>query len=67
MNLDMLTDEMTKRNITKEMLANAIGVDRATIYRKFARNGDPFTIKEARLIVQFLKLESKKAATIFFK
>ena len=49
-----------------EKLADLIGIDRSTLYRKISNNGDTITIKEADLIVKELNLTLKDANDIFF-
>ena len=66
MNLDLLEAKMNKLKISKEGLAEALGIDRSTVYRKLSRNGEPFTIKEAREIQKILNLSKSEAISIFF-
>lgn len=66
MDLDLLLKKMKDAGLSKDDLAIALGVDRATIYRKIAKNGDPFTIKQARQISDILHLNPETASRIFF-
>lgn len=51
-------------NISK--LAELIGIDKATLYRKINANGQTITIKEADLISKELKLSKEEVNDIFF-
>lgn len=65
-NTDLLSEKMKSHDVSKEDLATALGIDRSTIYRKLAKKGDPFTIKEAKQISDLLSLSPKDATLIFF-
>lgn len=65
-NIDKLKDKMDERSITPSMLAEMLGVDASTIYRKFQKNGETFSIGEANQIVKVLNLSEKEAMSIFF-
>lgn len=47
-------------------LANSIGMDRATLYRKIVNNGETFTLKEVDGIVKALSLTPDEGMRIFF-
>lgn len=64
--VEKLKNAIRKRNTTLEKLADAIGIDSSTLYRKMRRNGETFTIGEAERIKQHLKLTKKDAVDIFF-
>ena len=49
-----------------ESLANSIGMDRATLYRKIVNNGETFTLKEVDGIVKALSLTPDEGMRIFF-
>lgn len=61
-----LRAKMVEKGISVEVLAKIIDKDRATFYRKLRSSGDSFTIREANLIVDALKLNAKEATAIFF-
>ena len=65
-NVMKLKGKMVEKGVTTETLAKALGIDRATLYRKFSQHGTGFTIREANLIVAFLKLTKDEANDIFF-
>lgn len=51
-------------NVTK--LANTIGMDKSTLYRKLKNNGEEISIKEASLIIEALDLNLEEINAIFF-
>jgi DNA-binding phage protein len=60
-----LKGKIVERNTTQEELANKIGIDKSTFYRKMKQNGN-FSIKEVNLIVSTLNLSKDEAMSIFF-
>ena len=66
MRTELLEKIMITKGITKEMLAKVIDINPSTLYRKLAKNGEGFTVKEAMEIKKFLDLSNEDAATIFF-
>ena len=60
-----LKGKIVERNTTQEELANKIGIDKSTFYRKMKQNGN-FSIKEVNLIVSSLNLSKDEAMSIFF-
>lgn len=65
-NIKKLRAKMLEKGMSVEDLAKIIDKDRATFYRKLSSDGDNFTIKEANLIVEALKLNAREATAIFF-
>lgn len=65
-NVSMLKEKIIERNMTMEQLAEQIGVNRSTIYRKIAKNGDVFTLHEAKEISRVLGLSCDEVMSIFF-
>lgn len=63
--MQKLKGKIVERNTTQEAIADAIGINRATFYRKVKANGDSFTIKEAKAIVDALALSNQEAIEIF--
>ena len=47
-------------------LANLIGIDRTTLYRKFNADGETLTIREVDLISKELNLSRDEVNDIFF-
>lgn len=56
---------MAEKKIGKEELAEKIGVDASTFYRKMKDDGVKFTIGQMHKIVEVLDLSREDAATIF--
>lgn len=65
-NVQKLRGKMTECGITVEELADIMGMDRATLYRRLERKGENFTIKEADIIAKALNLDVEEANAIFF-
>ncbi len=65
-NINKLKGKIVENGLTIEKLADNIGIDRSTLYRKINNNGETFTIKEADLIVKALNLTAEEAKAIFF-
>lgn len=60
-----LKAKITEKGYTIELLAQAIGMNRATLYRKINRM-ETFTIKEAYMIAIALDLTERELNEIFF-
>lgn len=56
---------IVERGTTQQAVADAIGIDRSTFYRKMKKGGD-FTIGEAKKIKEELPLTDSEAIEIFF-
>ncbi len=65
-NVDKLKGAIVEHRLTVEAVANKIGIDKTTMYRKMANNGEDFTIKQADAISNLLSLSGKEAQAIFF-
>lgn len=65
-NVNKLKGKIIENGETVETLAEKIGVDRATLYRKMSNNGKTMLIKDANNIVAALKLTTDEAIAIFF-
>ena len=65
-NIRKLRAKMVETGVNVERLASEIGVDKSTLYRRLAGNGEDFTIKEADLIRTALSLSVSEASAIFF-
>jgi transcriptional regulator with XRE-family HTH domain len=64
-NMDKLRGKMAERKVTQEELAEQIGVDPSTFYRKMKAEGVNFTVGQMHKIVEVLNLSSDEAASIF--
>ena len=65
-NIKKLRAAMLETDISIEELASKMNVDKSTIYRKFADNGQSITLREADLIKSTLGLSVEEASSIFF-
>ena len=61
-----LKAKMVEKGFTVASLANAIEIDKTTLYRRFADVGKTFTIGEIERIVLALDLTEQEAREIFF-
>lgn len=64
-NMDKLRGKMAEKKITQEELAEKIGIDPSTFYRKMKTEGTSFTVGQMHKIVDVLDLSSTEAAAIF--
>lgn len=66
MNINMLKGKIIERGMSVAMLAEKIGMDRATLYRKMSNDGDTMLVKDANAIIIALSLSVAEAVAIFF-
>lgn len=64
-NMDLLRGKMVERKVGNEQLAEKIGIDPSTFYRKMKANGASFTIGQMHKIVAALNLTHEEASSIF--
>ena len=57
---------MVERGVSITQLADQIGINRATLYRKMAAQGESFTIGEAEIITRVLHLSAADSSAFFF-
>jgi len=55
--------QMTRRGVTNQEVAKALGIDESTLYRKIKADGR-FTRAEINALIDFLQIEDPRA--IFF-
>lgn len=65
-NVDKLKGAIKEKRMSPEKVAELIGIDKSTMYRKLNNGGDEFTIKQADSISQVLGLTAEEAQAIFF-
>lgn len=65
-NMQLLKGKIVERQTTQEAVADAVGIDRSTFYRKLKTNGMSFSISEAHKIVAAIPLTMEEAMAIFF-
>lgn len=63
-NINKLKGKMVEKGINAERLAEAMGIDRATLYRKFAK-AEKITIGEVARMKAILGLSDQEAYQIF--
>ena len=65
-NINKLRGKIIENGLNVSELSILIGIDKATFYRKLSAGGENFTIKEADLIADKLKLNKNEVNAIFF-
>ncbi|HAX53363.1 helix-turn-helix domain-containing protein [Blautia liquoris] len=65
-NTNKLRGKMIEHGMNVEELSLALGMNRATFYRRLNSDGEEFSIREADMIVNILKLKKEEANAIFF-
>lgn len=65
-NVNKLKGKMVECQVNVAELAQKIGIDRATLYRKINTDGKNFTIEEADIIAKELDLSYEEVNSIFF-
>lgn len=65
-NVSMLRGKIVECNTTQEAVADAIGINKSTFYRKMKQNGKKFTVAEVQKIADILSLTSDEVLKIFF-
>ena len=65
-NVVRLQEALKERSISYEDAARALGVDRATFYRRLSSKGSKFTVDEVGKLSALLGLTSKAMQDIFF-
>lgn len=66
MNTQMLKGKIVEAGTTQEAIADSIGMDRSTFYRKMKRMGNTFTVAEMNGMVKSIPLSKEDAVAIFF-
>jgi hypothetical protein len=65
-NVNKLKGKIVECGLNVSILADRIGIDKATLYRKINENGAPITIREADKISEELNLSKEEVNDIFF-
>lgn len=65
LNMDKLRGKIVEARTTQEAVADSIGIDRSTFYRKIKCGGSGFTIGEIHKIVEAIPLTKQEAIEIF--
>lgn len=64
-NMQKLRGRIVEAGTTQEAVADSIGIDRSTFYRKVKSDGVAFTIGEVHKIVEVISLTPQEAMEIF--
>lgn len=64
--MNKLRARMVEAGVSVQELAERIGMDKSTLYRRISGNGEDFTIHEIDDIKTALQLDSSEAVQIFF-
>lgn len=64
-NMDVLRGKMVEKRINAKEMAQRIGVDTSTFYRKMKSDGMSFTVGQMHKIAEVLCLTHDEAANIF--
>lgn len=65
-NINKLKGKIVENGMSIDLLAQKIGINRATLYRKLNSDGETLLISEANAIVTALNLSAEEAMAIFF-
>lgn len=63
--VDKIRGKIAEINTTQEAIADELGIDRTTFYRRMASGGLKFTIGEIQDLVKVLELSNEEAIDIF--
>lgn len=66
MNINKLKGKIVEKETSITKLAQEMGIDRSTLYRKLNNHGYSLSIKEANQIVEILDLTKEESMAIFF-
>ncbi len=65
-NIQKLKGKIIENGYNVESIAEIVGVNRATMYRKMSESGKNMTIKDAAALSKVLKLSPDEVNDIFF-
>lgn len=65
-NVEKLKLVIVEKNTTQESVADSLGIDRSTFYRKMKSSGKTFSVEEVQKMVDTIPLTSNEAVQIFF-
>lgn len=65
-NINRLREAMNQKSVSLEDAAKAIGIDRATFYRRIEKAGTKFTVEEVDKLANLLDMDSATMQDIFF-
>ncbi len=65
-NIELLKEKIAACGLNIKKVAEMIGIDESTFYRKLKANGETFTVKEVYAIIDILHIDKRDAGEIFF-
>ena len=65
-NINKLKGKIVENGLSFEKVATAMGINRATLYRKFENGGSTLSVSDANRLVEILGLSNDEAVAIFF-
>ena len=65
-NIRKLKATLVEKDISIIQLANIIGIDKSTVYKKLNKSGENFTVKDVERISKALSLTYEDINDIFF-
>lgn len=65
-NIRKLKAKLVEKDISIIQLANIIGIDKSTVYKKLNKSGENFTVKDVERISKALSLTYEDINDIFF-
>lgn len=65
-NMRKLKGKIVEAGMTQDVLADAMGIDRSTFYRKMRTSGNAFSVADVQNIIQALSLSDSDVFAIFF-
>lgn len=65
-NINKLKAKIVENGFNVEYVADKVGMDKATFYRKMANNGETFLVKEVDAMARVLKMTGDDINAIFF-
>lgn len=65
-NINKLKGKIVENGLSIGKIADSIGINTATLYRKLAKNGGDLKAQEIDQMIQLLKLDPNEVISIFF-
>lgn len=65
-NVQRLKGKIVEKNTTQESVADSMGMNRTTFYRKMKNGGNGFTIGDIHKMITCVPLTKEEAVDIFF-
>lgn len=65
-NVDKLHGKLREMKLSVADVAEKMGIDKSTLYRKLGNSGAGLTVKDAQQLIEILQLTNEDAVLIFF-